>query len=166
MLLHNPWNYTLLLLPCQLNVEDEQSDEDSEDDQEDENLTEALEHNINEEKPSPGEIAEKQLPKKKRKKKKKKGKGETENGKVVNVSGFWNYKWTTRISVFKKIVDKIKNWIFFGLFSSLLPPSSLPPPYPFSPVWTFSGAFIVWQESLYSLMTVYTTLAWVQTANT
>lgn len=76
------------MLPCQLNVEDKQSDEDSEDDQEDESLTETLEHNVNEEKPSHVEIAEKQLPKKKRKKKKKKGKGETENGKVVNVSGF------------------------------------------------------------------------------
>ena len=123
MLLHIPWNYTLLLLPCQLNVEDEQSDEDSEDDQEDENLTEALEHNINEEKPSPGEIAEKQLPKKKRKKKKKKGKGETENGKVVNVSGFWNYKWTTRINVYKKSL--IKSRIEFSLDYS--PPFSLPP---------------------------------------
>ena len=134
MLLHNPWNYTLLLLPCQLNVEDEQSDEDSEDDQEDENLTEALEYNINEEKPSPGEIAKKQLPKKKRKKKKKKGKGETENGKVVNVSWFWNYKWTTRINVFKKSL--IKSRIEFSLDHS--PPFSLPP----SPsVWACSGAF-------------------------
>ena len=78
------------MLLFQLNIEDEQSDEGSQDDQEGESLTGALEQNINEEKPSRVEIADKQLPKKKRKKKK--GKGETENGKVVDVSGFLNFK--------------------------------------------------------------------------